>query len=268
MRKILISVGIPVLLIMLAVWAILGQLKLENYITQPVKNLKTAQRAAVHLGYPNEDGITPHFDPAFDALSSFTRVQIPIADRFDSPMGTEQGGFIYNAQGFNAPNQARGGYHLGDDLNGIGGQNSDEDDPVYSAADGLVVYSGIPSPGWGRVTVVAHKLHDGRIVQTLYAHLKSTTAVVGNLIARGDKIGTIGTAGGRYYAHLHYELRESGGVVIGGGYNSTEVTSGELMDPTAFAKQYNTLEATDLRPSVLGILLRNERKALAQELMQ
>jgi len=101
MRKILISVGIPVLLIMLAVWAILGQLKLENYITQPVKNLKTAQRAAVHLGYPNEDGITPHFDPAFDALSSFTRVQIPIADRFDSPMGTEQGGFIYNAQGFN-----------------------------------------------------------------------------------------------------------------------------------------------------------------------
>ena len=68
------------------------------------------------------------------------------------------------------------------------GQNSDDGDPVYCAADGLVVYAAKASKNWGNVMVVAHRLRDGRLVQTLYGHLDNMLFVVGDLVGRGQKI--------------------------------------------------------------------------------
>lgn len=137
-------------------------------------------------------------------------VQAPLVDGFQWPCGTPTGAMMYDAQPFAAPNPARGGHHTGQDLNGIGGNNTDEGEPVLAAGRGLVVYSGTPSPDWGQVVVLAHRLPgENRLVQTLYAHLNESSVHPGQMVSRGERIGSIGTAGGRYLAHLHFEAVES-----------------------------------------------------------
>ncbi len=136
--------------------------------------------------------------------------QAPEVDGFQSPCGAPNGAMSYDAQPFGAPNDKRGGRHLGQDLNGIGGENSDLGEPVRAAARGLVTYCGDAGPGWGNIVVLAHRLPgSGRIVQTLYAHLDSIAVRFGEHVARGRRIGSIGTAGGHYLAHLHFEAIDS-----------------------------------------------------------
>ena len=84
----------------------------------------------------------------------------PLADVFVSPLGDDNGAFTYSAQGFGAMNAARGGRHTGQDLNGIGGENTDEGLPVRAAGRGLLIYAGEPSPDWGNVVVLLHRLPD------------------------------------------------------------------------------------------------------------
>ena len=134
----------------------------------------------------------------------------PLADAFTSPLGDENGAFTYVAQGLGDMNAARGGRHTGQDLHGIGGENTDEGLPVRAAGRGLLIYAGEPSPDWGNVVVLLHRLPDGRFVQSLYAHLKTVSDIpLGALVGRGEQIGTVGTAHGTYLAHLHFEMIES-----------------------------------------------------------
>ena len=86
----------------------------------------------------------------------------PLADVFTSPLGDENGAFTYVAQGVGDMNAARKGRHAGQDLNGIGGENTDEGLPVRAAGRGLLIYAGEPSPDWGNVVVLLHRLPDGR----------------------------------------------------------------------------------------------------------
>ncbi len=158
-------------------------------------------------------------DPAFVRLTPLETATLPLATRFDMPMGSEHGAFTYNARAF------RISRHLGDDLNGIGGQNSDLGDPVYAAGAGRVVYAGIPHESWGRMILIAHRLPEGDelgpVVQTMYAHLESIRVRTGQIVQRGDPIGTVGTAGGKYLAHLHFEVRVGPYVNPGQGYADT-----------------------------------------------
>ena len=133
-------------------------------------------------------------------------VSAPIVDGFQWPCGAPHAAMVYDAQPFGVENATRKGYHSGQDLNGIGGRNTDEGLPVCAAGRGLVVYSGEPHPAWGNVVVLAHRLPDREgVVQTLYAHLKERSVRVGQRVLRGQQIGTMGTAGGKYLAHLHFE---------------------------------------------------------------
>lgn len=144
--------------------------------------------------------------PGLVLLTPHQLALIPLADGFQSPCGTASGGFVYDAQPFNSLNQKRGGHHTGADINGIGGEDTDLGLPVHAAARGLVVYCGEPSPAWGNVVVLAHRLPgDSRVIQTLYAHLDKSIVRQGQFVARGETIGTVGTAHGNYKAHLHFE---------------------------------------------------------------
>lgn len=157
------------------------------------------------------------FDPAFAVASPIEMVLAPSTDSFDSPAGSRHGALTYNAQPFLTDQ------HLGDDLNGIGGWNSDLGDPVYAAADGLVLYAGWPSDGWGNVVVLLHELDGANLVETFYGHLDTMTVPVGSQVRRGDRIGTIGTANGRYLAHLHFEIRRYPTLDPGVGYSGSEL---------------------------------------------
>ena len=104
----------------------------------------------------------PPFDPAFDRLSPVEVARLPLATRFDTPMGSEHGALTYNAQPF------RINRHLGDDLNGIGGLNSDLGDAVYASGFGRVVYVGVPGPGWGKMVILSHRVREAektRVIQ-------------------------------------------------------------------------------------------------------
>src|SRR4051812_45681167 len=99
-----------------------------------------------------------HVDLAFQIPSPFELAVLPTATRFDFPLGSENGALSYNAQRFTENK------HLGDDLNGIGGENSDLGDPIYAVADGRVLLARNGGARWGDVIIVfaAHILNSAR----------------------------------------------------------------------------------------------------------
>ncbi|MEM9283816.1 MAG: M23 family metallopeptidase [Verrucomicrobiota bacterium] len=173
-----------------------------------------AVEARVGLIRPGADAI---FDPAFAVPSPLEMARAPTATTFAYPVGSEHGALTYNAQPF-LENQ-----HLGDDLNGIGGWNSDLGDPVYAIADGEVIYAGWPSAGWGNVVILIHQRADGQLTQSLYSHLDTIKVPVGETLRKGQLLGTMGNADGKYLAHLHFEIRRYPSLDVGAGYGESEL---------------------------------------------
>ena len=162
-------------------------------------------------------------DSRFCFVRPVDSARSPQATRFDSPIGSEHGALTYNAQPFMAFNRNFGGHHLADDLNGIGGGDTDLGDPVYAAASGRVVFAGHASDDWGNMVIIEHASGSGssrHFMQTVYAHLESIHTGVGMLVKRGEIVGEIGGADGRYPAHLHFEVRHSDVADPGMGYYS------------------------------------------------
>jgi len=217
----------------------------------PLVSLASYQDADAPLTMP-QDG-RPDF--RFDRFSSWQRVGTPLALRFSAPLGAANGALTYNAQAFWEINEKRGGYHTGDDLNGIGGMNTDLGDPVFAVADGLVVFAGEPSAGWGKILLLAHRLEDGRLIQSMYAHLDEIRVPLGSMVARGQSLGTVGTANGNYPAHLHFELRASAGAAITGAYREQALA---CLEPAKLLAGLGAGDTPDLAPSPLAFVLNEE----------
>ena len=72
----------------------------------------------------------------------------------------------------------------------------------------------ISAPAAGRVTFVGHKFGFGLVVEvqhtpnvkTRYAHMRAASVKVGDVLARGDQIGAVGSSGITTGPHLHYEV--------------------------------------------------------------
>lgn len=171
-------------------------------------------------------------DPALQLPVPLDLASLPTAARFDFPLGSENGAMSYNAQRFTENR------HLGDDLNGIGGENSDLGDPIFAVADGRVLLARDGGPGWGNIVIVLHAyIENGerKYVQSYYGHVQKMLVHVGDEVHRGQQIATVGTAGGRYFAHLHFEMREFTTPFIGPGYR--ENTQGWI-NPAAFIQAH------------------------------
>ena len=219
----------------------------------PIEALTSFQDADAPLLLP-ADGEPRH---RLHLFSGWQLGEIPAATRFDAPMGSQHGALTYNAQKFWEMNDPRGGHHTGDDLNGIGGMNTDLGDPVHATADGLVALAGEPSPGRGKGVIVAHRDSPGRLLESMYAHLDRIDVAVGTLVSRGRRLGTVGTANGYYPAHLHFEMRHGDGVDIGGGYGMLPLNR---LDPAQTLAELAGAAPEDLSPSPLAtaILPRDE----------
>jgi len=152
---------------------------------------------------------------------------IQLAHDFDFPVGKPNAVGYYNAQPFGDNN------HLGDDWNAETGVNSDLGDPIYSVAVGKVVFAEDLAGSWRNVIRVVHYLPNGLTYESVYAHCENINAKDGDWVDKGEQIATIGNANGIYLAHLHLEIRDSVGMVIGGGYSENQTG---YIDPTAFIK--------------------------------
>lgn len=186
------------------------------------------------------------FNPKFIQLSAEERYLLPTIDYLTYPMGSENGAFSYVAQNFWANNPLRGGYHTGADLNGIGGENTDLGDSVFSCGDGYVAYAGIPSPSWGKTIILCHKLTNGQVFQTRYSHLQSINVNFEEVVYRGQNIGSVGSANGQYLAHLHFEVHLGDSLYIGPGYLKTPANQ---VDPISFLKEHAPPSYAETSPS-------------------
>ena len=90
-------------------------------------------------------------------------------------------------------------YHCGIDM-----KSSKRD--IYAAADGTVVYKG-NSNGNGLHVIISHNIN-GKTVKTLYSHLSSYSSCpdVGKTVAKGTKIGVMGSTGNSSGIHLHFAV--------------------------------------------------------------
>jgi len=158
-----------------------------------------------------------------------------VADAFDFPVGKPDGLHYYKARGF----QANG--HLGEDWNG-GPGDSDLGLPVSTIGNGIVVFARDVRVGWGNVVIIRHcYFAQGqlRCIDSLYGHLNEIDVHEGQLVLRGQQIGTIGNNHGMYDAHLHFEIRSN--LLIGMARAQFARDYSNYMDPTSFIQNHRKL---------------------------
>jgi len=78
--------------------------------------------------------------------------------------------------------------------------------PILSAADGTVVFSGWRS-GYGRTIVIQHN----RRLKTVYAHNSRNLVRKGEKVRQGQVIALVGSSGRSTGPHLHFEVRNGSG---------------------------------------------------------
>lgn len=167
---------------------------------------------------------------------------VPLADGFDYPVGKPNAEGYYKARGL----RLRTPRHMGEDWNGNGGGNSDLGDPVYTIGTGLVTYAADARGRWGKVVIVRHAFREpktGKVLccQTLYGHLDRIDVKLGQIVRRGDQVGTIGTNRGMFPAHLHAELHYN--VLANCGQQGIPKNSRNYGNLTEFIERYRRLKS-------------------------
>jgi murein DD-endopeptidase MepM/ murein hydrolase activator NlpD len=148
---------------------------------------------------------------------------LPVADEFDTPLRPPDGAGAVVTLPFLYANQ-----HLGEDWTTAQGDAS-LGEPVYSVADGWVSVAQDFENAWGKVVFICYRLPEGRwppFVEVMYAMLDSIDVKEGQFVKRGQRIGTLGNAGGFYSvanhagAHLHWEVRQTVGMGLGPAFDT------------------------------------------------
>lgn len=78
--------------------------------------------------------------------------------------------------------------------------------PVVAADEGTVITASWSPVGYGNLILIQHP--DGFV--TLYAHLSRIDVSYGDYVARGQRIGAVGSTGRSTGPHLHFEVQTGG----------------------------------------------------------
>lgn len=110
---------------------------------------------------------------------------------------------------FGAPDP-NGNAHRGMDIH----TNGQWGPPIVACGSGLVIISTYAGGSYGHYLVIDH----GNGIKTLYAHCDQLLAGVGEYVATGQQIATVGSTGFSTGPHLHLEVQTSGGLQNPAGY--------------------------------------------------
>jgi murein DD-endopeptidase MepM/ murein hydrolase activator NlpD len=113
------------------------------------------------------------------------------------------GSYVWPVDGYFKVSQHYGGRHKGTDINTLGAHPN-----VFAVQTGIVVKVMDEGDGFGNKVVIYH----GENTYTLYAHLHTMKAKVGQYIEEGTPLGTVGNTGNSDGDHLHLQLTFSGDV--------------------------------------------------------
>ncbi len=112
-------------------------------------------------------------------------------------------GYYYLTSGF-GPRWGRN--HNGIDIAGSNIYGT----PIVAAADGVVSLVDYNGGGYGYYVMIDHGSNNGNNFSTLYAHMSSQAAYVGQRVSAGDIIGYVGSTGYSTGPHCHFEIRING----------------------------------------------------------
>lgn len=129
---------------------------------------------------------------------------IPYATDFVYPMKTwQRNGLKFMASwSYNKCSICRVYYrHVGEDVN-VGRYNAGK--PVYSTEAGVVKLIGYDNT-WKYCIVIEHTLKNGSKVTSVYWHLNKPVVKNGQVVKRGQYIGTLANLGNN--THLHFGIR-------------------------------------------------------------
>ena len=105
-------------------------------------------------------------------------------------------GFMGRGFGYTRAGRLRRTLHRGVDIPAAVGSR------IVASQRGVVVYADNSVSGYGNMVVVLHS-DDTR---TLYAHLERSAVAAGEIVERGQTLGTVGRTGLSRAPHLHFEL--------------------------------------------------------------
>ncbi|MFH0829201.1 MAG: DUF2079 domain-containing protein [Candidatus Kerfeldbacteria bacterium] len=169
-------------------------------------------------------------------------VALPIADFFSRITKKQFGQYITPQNSPIQPERFKG-YHTGVDAEIVTGEEK-TDVPVYSSADGTVVYVNYVS-GYGGVVMIQCDV-SGETVTALYGHVRLSAVTVkkGDAVTAGQKIAVLGTGYSKETdgerKHLHFGLLKGASLNVKGYVQSSSVLSA-WYDPAVWLKDHGTV---------------------------
>ena len=162
----------------------------EEYVAQALPGQKPEFDRGV-----SGAGVTPAQKPRFQKASAATRAKITAKTpkRSSSKFLKPVRGKVVSAYG-----PKKGGLH-NDGMNIAAARGT----PVSAAENGVVMYAGSELRGSGNLVLVRHENR----WMTAYAHLDKIKVKRGQVLKRGETLGTVGSTGSVTSPQLHFEVR-------------------------------------------------------------
>jgi murein DD-endopeptidase MepM/ murein hydrolase activator NlpD len=172
--------------------------------------------------------------------------RLPVADNFVTPLRPPDGDGV----SISLPFLEEG--HLGEDWTTAKGDAA-LGEPVCSVGDGWVAVAHDFENAWGKVIFIDYRLGPNRyppFVEVMYAQMQTMDVATGDFVKAGQKIGTVGNAGGIYQAHLHWEVRQT--VCLGLGLGFSQNRDGWLGPSEFLGAHRGDRSGKPLLPKVLA----------------
>jgi murein DD-endopeptidase MepM/ murein hydrolase activator NlpD len=162
------------------------------------------------------------------------------SDGFDFPLGTGESATEHRITQRYCGEATDHGPHLGVDWGAPLGT------AVHAASNGTVLRTRAGADGYGNMVMLRHELPSGEHWHTVYAHLRDAPELeVGQVVARRERIGTVGSTGNSTGPHLHFAVTSS--AETPNGYGAPCPGAWGTTDPIAFVSARRRLAGGDPR---------------------